>query len=100
MYLPVPALRTAAMALLGLATIVATLCALRLWRPVRRLPFQLFATGEAVGFVAGSLGSSVAVTGAGGNPLAALLTVVAYLIGIAGFALVVRAAIPAGTAPA
>jgi diguanylate cyclase len=93
-YLPVPALRTAALALLGLATIAATLYALRLWRPVRRLPFQLFAAGEAVGFVAGSLGSSVAVTGAGGNPLAALLTVVAYLLGIAGFALVVRARNP------
>jgi diguanylate cyclase (GGDEF)-like protein len=93
-YLPSPALRTVALALLGLATIVATLCALRLWRPVRRLPFRLFAVGEAVGFVAGALGSSVAVTGAGGNPLAAALTVVAYLIGIAGFALVVRARNP------
>jgi hypothetical protein len=39
----------------------------------------------------------VAVTGAGGNPAAALLTIVAYLIGIAGFALVVRARAPAGT---
>jgi hypothetical protein len=93
-YLPVPALRTAALAILGLSTIVATLCALRLWRPARRLPFQLFALGEAVGFVAGSLGSSVAVTGAGGNPLAAALTVVAYLIGITGFALVVHARSP------
>ena len=93
-YLPVPALRTTALAVLGLTTIVATLCALRLWRPVRRLPFQLFAAGEAVGFVAGSLGSSVAVTGAGGNPLAAALTIVAYLIGIGGFALVVRARSP------
>ena len=90
-YLPVPALRTAALAVLGLTTIAATLGALRLWRPVRRLPFYLFAAGEAVGLVAGSLGSSVAVTGAGGNPVAAALTVVAYLIGIAGFALVVRA---------
>ena len=93
-YLPVPALRTAALTVLGLATIAATLSALRLWRPVRRLPFRLFAAGEAVGFVAGSLGSSVAVTGAGGNPVAAALTVVAYLIGIAGFALVVRARNP------
>ena len=93
-YLPVPAMRTAALALLGLATIAATLSAPRLWRPVRRLPFYLFAAGEAVGFVAGSLGSSVAVTGAGGNPAAAVLTVAAYLIGIAGFALVVRARIP------
>ncbi|HEX8132661.1 MAG TPA: GGDEF domain-containing protein, partial [Actinomycetes bacterium] len=93
-YLPVPALRTAALAVLGLATIAATLAALRLWRPVRRLPFYLFAAGEAVGFVAGSLGSSVAVTGAGGNPAAAALTIVAYLIGIAGFALVVRARTP------
>jgi len=90
-YLPVPALRTAALAVLGLTTIAATLGALRLWRPVRRLPFYLFAAGEAVGLVAGSLGSSVAVSGAGGNPVAAALTVVAYLIGIAGFALVVRA---------
>jgi hypothetical protein len=96
-YLPVPALRTAALAVLGLATIAATLAALRLWRPVRRLPFYLFAAGEAVGFVAGSLGSSVAVAGAGGNPAAAALTIVAYLIGIAGFALVVRARTPAGT---
>jgi len=93
-FLPVPALRTAALAVLGLATIAATLSALHLWRPVRRLPFQLFAAGEAVGFVAGSLGSSVAVTSAGGNPVAAALTVVAYLIGIAGFALVVRARNP------
>jgi diguanylate cyclase len=93
-YLPVPALRTAALVVLGLTTIVATLCALRLWRPARRLPFQLFALGEAVGFVAGALGSSVAVTGAGGNPLAAALTVVAYLIGIGGFALVVHARSP------
>jgi len=93
-YLPVPAMRTAALALLGLATIAATLSAPRLWRPVRRLPFYLFAAGEAAGFVAGSLGSSVAVTGAGGNPAAAVLTVAAYLIGIAGFALVVRARIP------
>jgi hypothetical protein len=96
-YLPVPALRMAALAVLGLATIAATLAALRLWRPVRRLPFYLFAAGEAVGFVAGSLGSSVAVAGAGGNPAAAALTIVAYLIGIAGFALVVRARTPAGT---
>jgi diguanylate cyclase (GGDEF)-like protein len=93
-YLPVTALRTAALAVLGLTTIAATLAALRLWRPVRRLPFYLFAAGEAVGFVAGSLGSSVAVTGAGGNPAAATLTIVAYLIGIAGFALVVRARAP------
>ena len=93
-FLSVPALRTAALAVLGLATIAATLSALHLWRPVRRLPFQLFAAGEAVGFVAGSLGSSVAVTSAGGNPVAAALTVVAYLIGIAGFALVVRARNP------
>jgi diguanylate cyclase (GGDEF)-like protein len=93
-YLPIPALRMAALAVLGLATITATLGALRLWRPVRRLPFYLFAAGETVGFVAGSLGSSVAVTGAGGNPVAAALTVVAYLIGIAGFALVVRARAP------
>ena len=74
-YLPVPALRAAALAVLGLATIAATLAALRLWRPLRRLPFYLFAAGEAVGFVAGSMGSSVAVTGAGGNPAAAALTI-------------------------
>jgi hypothetical protein len=79
---------------LGLTTIVATLAALRLWHPARRLPFYLFAAGETVGFAAGALGSSVAVSGAGGKPLAAVLTVAAYLIGIAGFALVVRARSP------
>ena len=49
-----------------LATIAATLASVRLWSPARRLPFHLFAAGEAVGFVAGSLGSSAAVTRAGG----------------------------------
>jgi diguanylate cyclase len=93
-YLPIAALRTAALAVLGLTTVVATLAALRLWRPARRLPFYMFAAGETVGFAAGSLGFSAAATGAGWNPLAAVLTVTAYLIGIAGFALVVRARSP------
>jgi diguanylate cyclase (GGDEF)-like protein len=93
-YLPHPAVRTGAMIVLCLATIVATLVALRLWRPARRLPFQLFAAGEAVGFLAGAAGSSAAVTSAGGSPLAAVLTVLAYLIGIAGYALVIRTRSP------
>ena len=42
--------------------------------PERRLPFRLFAAGEAVGFVAGSLGSPAAVTRAGGSVAAAVLT--------------------------
>jgi diguanylate cyclase (GGDEF)-like protein len=93
-YLPLPALRVGALVALGLATLVATLVSIRLWRPARRLPFYLFAAGEAVGFVAGALGSSAAVTRAGGSPAAAALTVVAYLIGIAGYALVIRARNP------
>jgi diguanylate cyclase len=93
-YLPHPAVRIGAMIVLCLATIVATLAALRLWRPARRLPFQLFAAGEAVGFVAGAAGSSAAVTSAGGSPLAAALTMLAYLIGIAGYALVIRTRSP------
>ena len=64
-YLPLPALRVGSLIVLCLATIAATLASVRLWRPARRLPFQLFAAGEAVGFVAGSLGSSAAVTRAG-----------------------------------
>jgi diguanylate cyclase len=90
-YLPVPALRTGVLVVVCLATIAATLVAVRLWRPARRLPFYLFAAGEAVGFVAGALGSSAAITREGGSPLAAALTIVAYLIGIAGFALVIHA---------
>jgi hypothetical protein len=72
-YLPAPALRAAALVVLGLTTIVASLAAPRLWQPARRLPFYLFAAGETVGFAAGAVGSSVAVSGAGGNPLAATL---------------------------
>jgi diguanylate cyclase len=93
-YLPVPVLRTASLILLCLATIAATLVSVRLWRPARRLPFQLFAAGEAVGFVAGSLGSSAAVTRAGGSPAAAALTMVAYVIGIAGYAVLIRTRSP------
>jgi diguanylate cyclase len=89
-YLPFPPLRIAALVALCLATIAATLASTRLWRPARRLPFHLFAAGEAVGFVAGSLGSSAAVTRAGGSVAAAALTCVAYLIGIAGYALLIR----------
>jgi diguanylate cyclase len=62
--------------------------------PGRRLPFHLFAAGEAIGFVAGSLGSSAAVTRAGGSVAAAALTGVAYLIGIAGYALLIRTRSP------
>jgi hypothetical protein len=62
--------------------------------PGRRLPFHLFAAGEAIGFVAGSLGSSAAVTRAGGSVAAAALTCVAYLIGIAGYALLIRTRSP------
>ena len=83
-----------------LATIAATLASVRLWSPARRLPFHLFAAGEAVGFVAGSLGSSAAVTRAGGSVVAAALTCVAYLIGITGDALLIGPAAPAGTTPA
>jgi diguanylate cyclase (GGDEF)-like protein len=93
-YLPFPALRVGALVVLCLATITATLASIRLWRPPRRLPFYLFAAGEAVGFVAGALGSSAAVTRAGGSPVAAALTTVAYLIGIAGYALVIRTRSP------
>jgi hypothetical protein len=64
------------------------------WSPARRLPFYLFAAGEAVGFVGGSLGSSAAVTRAGGSMAAAALICVAYLIGIAGYALLTRARSP------
>ncbi|HSR28357.1 MAG TPA: hypothetical protein VLR51_07875, partial [Actinomycetes bacterium] len=93
-YLPYPALRVGVLVVLCLATIVATLASIRLWRPARPRPFQLFATGEAVGFVAGSLGSSAAVTRAGGSVAAAALTMVAYLIGIGGYAMLIRARSP------
>jgi hypothetical protein len=92
--LPFPPLRIAALVALCLATIAATLASVRLWSPARRLPFHLFAAGEAVGFVAGSLGSSAAVTRAGGSVAAAALTCVAYLIGIAGYALLIRTRSP------
>jgi diguanylate cyclase len=94
LYLPSPALRIGALVVLCLGTIAATLVSIRLWRPARRLPFCLFAAGEAVGFVAGTLGSSVAVTRAGGSLAAAALTLVAYLIGIAGYALLIRTRSP------
>jgi hypothetical protein len=55
-YLPYPPLRVGAMAVLCLATIAATLAAIRLWRPARRERFLLFAAGEAVGFAAGPPG--------------------------------------------
>jgi diguanylate cyclase (GGDEF)-like protein len=93
-YLPFPALRVGSLVALCLATVVATLASVRLWRPARRLPFQLFAAAEAAGFVAGSLGSSAAVTRAGGSPAAAALTMVAYVIGIAGYAVLIRARSP------
>ena len=93
-YLPFPALRIGALVALCLATIAATLAAIRLWRPARREPFLLFAAGEAVGFAAGALGSSAAVTRAGGSVAAAALTMVAYLIGIGGYALLIRARSP------
>jgi diguanylate cyclase len=93
-YLPYPALRVGSLIVLCLATIAATLVSIRLWRPARQRPFQLFAAGEAVGFVAGSLGSSAAVTRAGGSVAAAVLTMVAYLIGIVGYAMVIRARSP------
>ena len=66
-YLPFPALRIGVLVALCLATIAATLAAIRLWRPARRKPFLLFAAGEVVGFAAGALGSSAAVTRAGGS---------------------------------
>ena len=93
-YLPFPALQVGALVVLCLATIAATLASVRLWRPARPLPFYLFAAGEAVGFVAGSLGSSAAITRAGGSPAAAALTMVAYLIGIAGYAVLIRSRSP------
>ena len=93
-YLPLPALRVGSLIVLCLATIAATLASIRLWKPARRLPFQLFAAGEAVGFVAGSLGSSAAVTRAGGGVAAAALTMVAYVIGITGYAVLIRARSP------
>ncbi|HKP99076.1 MAG TPA: diguanylate cyclase, partial [Actinomycetes bacterium] len=93
-YLPYPPLRVGALVVLCLATIAATLASIRLWRPARPRPFQLFAAGEAVGFVAGSLGSSAAVTRAGGSVAAAVLTMVAYLIGIGGYALLIQARSP------
>lgn len=103
-YVPYPPLRVGALVVLCLATIAATLASIRLWRPARPRPFQLFAAGEAVGFVAGSLGSSAAVTRAGGSVAAAVLTMVAYLIGIGGYAMVIRSRSPgrdrAGTGPA
>ena len=67
-YLPVPALRAAALAVVGLATIVATLAALRLWHLLRRLPFWLFAAGEAVGFAAGRRGPRWTSPGRPGSP--------------------------------
>jgi diguanylate cyclase len=93
-YLPFPPLRVASLVVLCLATIAATLAATRLWRPSRPLPFRLFAAGEAVGFVAGALGSSAAVTRAGGSVAAAALTMVAYLVGIVGYAVLIRARSP------
>ena len=93
-YLLFPALRIGALVALCLATIAATLAAIRLWRPARREPFLLFTAGEAVGFAAGALGSSAAVTRAGGSVAAAALTVVAYLIGIGGYAMLIRARSP------
>src|SRR5829696_6360564 len=72
-YLPLPALRVGSLIVLCLAT---------------------FAAGEAVGFVAGSLGSSATVTRAGGSVAAAALTMVAYLIGIAGYAVLIHARSP------
>jgi len=93
-YLPLPALRVGSLIVLCLATIAATLASVRLWKPSRRLPFHLFAAGEAVGFVAGSLGSSATVTRAGGSVAAAALTMVAYLIGIAGYAVLIHARSP------
>jgi hypothetical protein len=88
-YLPYPALRIGAMALLCLATIAATLAAVRLWRPAWREPFRFFA--------AGAFGSSAAVTRAGGSVAAAALTCVAYLIGIVGYALLIRTRSPGRT---
>ena len=93
-YLPYPALRVGALVVLCLATIAATLASIRLWRPSRPRPFKVFATGEAVGFVAGLLGSSAAVTRAGGSVAAAALTMVAYLIGIGGYAMLTRSRSP------
>jgi diguanylate cyclase len=93
-YLPFPRLRIGVLVVLCLATIAATLASVRLWRPARPLPFLLFAAGEAVGFVAGAIGSSTAVTRAGGSVAAAALTMVAYLIGIAGYAILIRARSP------
>ena len=61
-YLPLAGLRVGALVVLCLATVAATLASIRLWRPAQRLPFLLF----AVGFVAGALGSSAAVTRPGG----------------------------------
>jgi hypothetical protein len=49
---------------------------------------------------AGSLGSSAAVTRAGGSAAAAILTMVAYLIGILGYAMLIRARSPGRTGPA
>jgi hypothetical protein len=80
--------------------VAATQASIRPWGPARRLPFLLFAAGEAVGFVAGSLGSSAAVTRAGDSMAAAALTMVAYLIGIVGYPILIRARSPAGTGPA
>ena len=48
-YVPYPPLRVGALVVLCLATIAATLASIRLWRPARPRPFQLFAAGEAVG---------------------------------------------------
>jgi len=93
-YLPFAGLRVGALVVLCVATIAATLATIRLWRPAQRLPFLLFAAGEAVGFVAGSLGSSAAVTRAGGSVAAAALTMVAYLIGIVGYAILIRTRSP------
>jgi hypothetical protein len=48
-YLPYPPLRVGALVVLCLATIVATLASIRLWRPARPRPFQLFAAGRRSG---------------------------------------------------
>jgi len=94
-YLPLAGLRVGALVALCLATIAATLASIRLWRPAQRLPFLLFAAGEAVGFVAGSLGSSAAVTRAGGSVAAtAGIIAVAYVIGIVGYAILIRTRSP------
>jgi hypothetical protein len=71
------------MAVLCLATIAATLAAIRLWRPTRREPFLFFAAGEAVGFAAGAFGSSAAVTRAGGSVAGCALLFLLVLVRMA-----------------